>query len=272
MAQCSPKSGSRKKKNKRENPSSSQILPEHQSSHPSRRSDFKPWMETRQHLHSILASQPPCRPKRPLNLALASQYGKEQPPNPPAHNSQPHTATTPRRDNPFLHAVSSEMPSARVRILYRTESEPDDDNHHLPHQHYRTTPRRANPYPHAVPPEMLPARARTLYRTKSEPDDDDHHLPHQHHHIPHQHHHPHHHHHLLHQHHHLPYQHHQHHHNSAKVQDQDKENTCDEQMRCRIETWLDGIEEFVPLKGTAPRKLRSWLKMKGKKSQFLLGE
>ena len=226
MAQRNPMGGKRKKESKRENPSSSQILPEHHSSHPSRGSDFKPWMETRQHPHSIPASQPPCRPKRPLNLALASHYGKEQPPNPPAHKSQPHTATTPRRDNPYSHPVSSDMPSARARTLYRTGSEPEDDNHLLPHQHHRKTPRRDNPYPHAVPPEMLPARARTLYRTGSEPDDN-HRLPHQ------------------------------HHHNSAKVQDQDKENTCDEQMRYRIETWLDGIEEFVPLKRTAPRKLRS---------------
>lgn len=53
----------------------------------------------------------------------------------------------------------------------------------------------------------------------------------------------------------------------AKVQnpeDKDRENAFDEQMRGRIETWLDGVEEFVPLKRAPPPKdLRSRLRKKG---------
>lgn len=190
MAQRIPKSSNRKKENKRENPSGYQILPEHQPRHPSRGSDFKPWMETRHNPHSFQASQPPYRPKHPPNLALASRYD-EQPPSPPAHKFQPYTATTQRRDNPYSHVVSSDMLLARVRILNRMKPEPDDDKNHHPHHHH-------------------------------------------------------------------------HHHNLAKAHDLDMKNACDEQMRCRIETWLDGIEDLVPLKRTAPKKFRILVKHEGK--------
>lgn len=192
MAQRIPKSGNRKKENKRENPSGHQTLPENLPRHPSRGSDLKPWMETRHHPHSLPASQPPYRPKNPPNLALASRYD-EQPLSPPAHKFQHYTATTPRRDNPYSHVVSSEMLLARVRILNRMKPEPDDDNNHYLHHH-----------PH---------------------------------------HHP-----------------HDHHHNLANAHDRDMKNAYDEQMRCRIETWLDGIEDLVPLKRTAPQKFRILVK------------
>jgi len=202
MAQRIPKSGNRKKENKRENPPGYQTLPEHQQRRPSRGSDLKPWMETRRNPHSLQASQPPYRPKHHANLALASRYD-EQPPSPPAHKFQPYAVTTPRRDNPYSHVVSSDMLLARVRILNRMKPEPDDDGNH---QHL--------------------------------------HL--------HQHQHQHHHNHNL---------HHHHHHNLAKDHDREMENACDEQMRCRIETWLDGIEDFVPLeRTTTPQKFRILIK------------
>lgn len=57
------------------------------------------------------------------------------------------------------------------------------------------------------------------------------------------------------------HRHHHHHHQSlAKAHDRDKKNASDEQMKCRIETWLDEIEDFMPLKRSAPKKnSRSWL-------------
>lgn len=93
-----------------------------------------------------------------------------------------------------------------------------------------TTPRRDNQYPHVVSSDMLLARVRILNRMKPEPDDDD------------------------------DNHHHHHHQNLAKTQDQDMMEACDEQMRCRIETWLDGIEDFLPLQITTPKKYRILVK------------
>lgn len=61
-------------------------------------------------------------------------------------------------------------------------------------------------------------------------------------------------------------------HSLVKVQDledKDEENAFDEQMRRRIETWLDGVEEFVPLKRAPPKDLRSWLRRKGLDDRLL---
>lgn len=182
MAQRIPKSGNRMKEDKRENPSGYQTLPELPPKHSLRGSYFKPWMKTRHNPHSLLASLPPW-PMHLPNSALASRCD-EQPPSSPAHKLQRYTATTPRRDSPYSHVVSSDMLLARVRILTKMKPEPDDDD-----------------------------------------DDDDHH-----------------------------------HHNLAKAHDQDMKDACDEQMKGRIETWLDGIEDFVPLKSTTPKKYRILVK------------
>lgn len=206
MAQRIPKSGNRKKENKRENASGYQASPEHQTRHPPRRSDLKPWMETRRNPHFLQASPPPYRPKHPLHLDLASRYD-EQTPSPPAHKFQPYTATAPRTGDPYPHVVSSDMLLARVRILNRMRPEPDD-HHHLHHLHYNHQDHHQDNH------------------------QDQHHC----------HHHDH------------------HHHNLATAHDREMKSACDEQMRSRIETWLDGIEGFVPLERTTPKKFRILVK------------
>lgn len=100
-----------------------------------------------------------------------------------------------------------------------------------PHARTGTMPRREDdPHDPHVSSEFLLARVRIMNKKNPQPDDDQ----------------------LL--------------HALAKVQDpedKDRENAFDEQMRGRIETWLDGVEEFVPLKRAPPKDLRSRLRKKG---------
>lgn len=182
MAQYIPKSGNKKKENKREVPSKDQKLPERQARQPSHGTDLKPWMKTRHHPQSPLVSQSPYRPKRPLNLASASLFD-EQPTRPPTNNLQPFTNPSPRRDDPHSHG-SNEFLLTRVRIMNKRKPQPDDDL-------------------------LLHGLAKS-------------HGP------------------------------------------ENKKHACDEKMRSRIETWLDGVEEFVPPKRTLPpQDFRSWLRTKG---------
>lgn len=57
------------------------------------------------------------------------------------------------------------------------------------------------------------------------------------------------------------------HHNRVKIQDPEK-NACDDQKRRRVETWLDGVEEFVTRRSTSPKDYRSWLRAKGRPHFF----
>lgn len=137
-----------------------------------------------------------------------------------------------------LASQSSYQPNRPLNLAFASlfDQQPPSPAANNRHPRTGTMPRREDdPHDSHVSSEFLLARVRIMNKKNPQPDDDQ----------------------LL--------------HSLAKVQDpedKDKESAFDEQMRGRIETWLDGVEEFVPLKRATPKDFRSRLRKKGEKERF----
>ena len=248
VAQHIPKSGKRKKENKREYPFSNQISPERQTRQPSRGTDFKPWVETRRPSRGT-SFKPRMETRQPSHgtdfkprmETRQPSHGTDLKPRMETRHPSHGTDFKPRvetRHHPhsLLASQSPYRPNRPSNLAFTSllDDEPPSPPTHNPHPCTGTMPRKDGPHSR-VSSDFLLARVRIMNKRKPQPDDDD----------------------LL--------------YNLAKVHDpyKDGKNACDEQMNGRIEAWLDGVEEFVPLKRAPPKDFRSWLRTKGMDHQLI---
>lgn len=150
------------------------------------------------------------------------------------------------RHHPHSHPPASQTPYRPKRPLNLAftsffDDEPPSPPPHRPQPFTNPSSRRDNdPHSHSShlsTEYLLAARVRIMNKMNPQPEDD----------------------HLLHD---LAKSHHHHQHHHHDEPEDNKKTACDEKLRGRIETWLDGVVEFLPPMKRTPSKDRSWLRNK----------